>query len=651
MRGRAVRIIALLSLGTAALTWTPARVGAADEDRTLRIGTTQEFDSINPNLAFIGSSAEATNLDYDVLVGIGPDLEYAPTGFAEAWAQEGATWTFTIREGMRWSDGRTADASDVAFTFEYLLASMDPAYVGPWAPTGNDLPRQGATSGDGRADHPLSLYGDVVVNAAGLRSVELIDARTVALTTASPTTLLLGALVPILPEHIWTTIPFARAATDFQAAPPVVGTGPFQVVEWERGTSARFMRNPFYWGKRPYVEEVEIRFYADQDALASALRGAEIDYARDLDQVHFDAVDTDDDIVGVNGVGSGYTHLAFNTYAAEIDGGGASTGAVRDPKFRDALGYALDREAIIEAAVGGYGTPGTTALPPINVPFRSEPARPRAFDVDEARQRLTDAGYRDIDADGIREDLDGVPIDLRLFYPTSDPKYAAAAQVVTDGWERLGIGVTAKGLAPDTLAELLYVPEAGGTADYDVDLWGWTGSPDPDFLLSLLTTSQIGVWSDSNYSNPAYDELFDSQRRAPTLEERQPIIRAMLDLAYDEAPYHILFYDDELHAHRTDKLEGWTTQPRVGGVSLFTYGVQGYLDLLPAGSTASSSPTVASAGPTVSPVSSPSVGPLDAGPLRYPPGAATPMLVGILAVVAALNAALLAQRARGRSRS
>ena len=260
----------------------PASVGAADADRILRVGTTEEFDSLNPNLAFIGSSAEATNLDYDVLVGLGPELEYAPTGFAASWSQDGTTWTFTIRDGMRWSDGRVADANDVAFTFQYILASMDPAYIGPWAPEGNDLPRAGATRGDRLPDNPLSLYGDVLVDAVGLRSVELVDHRTVRLTTVEPTTLLLGALVPILPAHVWSTVPFARAATDFQAAPPVVGSGPFQAIDWQRGTSARFLRNPHYWGKRPYVEEVEFRFYPDQSAMAVALRRGEIDYARDI---------------------------------------------------------------------------------------------------------------------------------------------------------------------------------------------------------------------------------------------------------------------------------------------------------------------------------------------------------------------------------
>ena len=60
---------------------------------------------------------------------------------------------------------------------------------------------------------------------------------------------------------------------------------------------------------------------------------------------------------------------------------------------------------------------------------------------------------------------------------------------------------------------------------------GWSGSPDPDFLLSLLTTGQIGRSSDSNYSNPTYDRLFEAQRRAATVDERRAIVQRMLDLA------------------------------------------------------------------------------------------------------------------------
>ena len=643
--GRFVVPIAVLALVAGGA--RPAGISAADEERTLRVGTIEEFDSINPNLAFIGSSAEATNLQYDTLVGLGPDGEYGKAGFATDWTQTGTTTTFTIRDGMRWSDGEPADANDVAFTFRYLLTSLDPDYVGPWAPQGNDLPRPGATRPDGRADHPLSLYGDVVVKAAGLEAVEVLDAHTVRLTTSHPTTLLLGALVPILPEHIWATIPFANAATDFQSAPPVVGTGPFQLVDWQRGTSARFVRNPDYWGERPYLDEVQFRFFPDRTALAAALERGEIDYARGIAPGDVDRLESAADIVTDEGDATGFTHLAYNTYGSPIDGGGASTSAVRDPAFRDALGYALDRDAIVDAAVDGHAAPGTTLIPPGAPAFRTEPSTPRRYDVDEAIRRLDAAGYVDSDEDGPREDRDGKPIRLRLVYPTSDPKYAAAAVAVADDWERVGIKATPTGLEPDTLEELMYVPEVGGTADYDVELWSWSGSPDPDFLLSVLTTAQIGNDNDSNFSDSTYDRLFQAQRTAATVEERRDIVHRMLDLAYDQAPIDVLFYDDELHAHRTDRFEGWTTTPAEGGVSLFTPGVRGYLDLVPAGTNPTPSPEVAVPSAIASPVPSPTAAPT-APLLGGAAGDATLGLLGALLGIAGLILVLIGVRSRGR---
>ena len=624
----------------------------ADDDGTLRIGTTQEFDSINPNLAFIPSSAEASDLQYDVLVGVGPDGAYAPTGFAERWTRDGATWTFTIRDGMRWSDGEVADANDVAFTFRYLLASRDPRYIGPWAPGGNDLPLAGATHADGRADHPLSLYGDVLARAAGLRSVQLVDPHTVRLTTASPTTLLLGALVPILPEHIWSSVPFAAAATDFQREPPVVGSGPLQIVDWQHGTSARFMQNPFYWGGRPFVEQVDFYFYRDTASLAAALGRGEIDYAHGVAPADVDGLQAAPDIDVVQGAASGFTHIAFNTYAQPIDGGGASTAAVRDPRFRVALDRAIDRQAVVDAAVDGHATPAATLIPPVSEPFHSEPAQPRTFDVTEAEKELTAAGYVDSDEDGTREDLDGKPIDLRLYYPTSDPRYLAAALAVADAWKLVGIGVTPKGLEPDTLEEQLYTPEAGGTAEYDAVLWSWSGSPDPDFLLSLLTTDQIGKLSDSSYSNATYDRLFEAQRRAPTVEERQAIVRQMLDLVYDDAPYLVLFYDDQLDAHRTDRFSGWPDATE-GTRPLFTTGVEGYLDLAapaaPAAPVASPGASASPAAPSATQAASPTAGGSQTSLAGWlAPSEATLALVASLLALIALILVLIGARARSR---
>jgi len=644
MRARMGRVLAVLGLGAAVLLPAASVTTAADEDKTLRVGTVQEFDSINPNLSYLVSSYEAFLLNYDLLVGFGPNLEYAPNGFAESWTQDGATWTFKIREGMTWSDGEPADAGDVAFTFQYLLASLDPAYKGPWAPEGNDLPREGAAAGDGAADNPLSLFGDFLKDTVELQSVELVDPTTVRMTTAFPTSLLLGSYIPVLPEHIWTKVTFASAATDFQTDPPVVGTGPFQTVEWKRGEFARFERNPNYWGKRPYVEEVIFQFYADQDAMGEALKAGEVDYVRAILPEQFAAIDADPDIVGIDGAGAGWTQLAFNVYGKDIDGGGASTKAIRDVKFRDALGFAIDREALVSQVLDGFGLPGTTNVPPIFKNFHTEPTTPRTFDLDEAKRRLEAAGYLDSNGSGTREDKEGKEINLRIYHPTTDAKYAKAGQLIADSWKQVGIGVTIQGYDSNTLTELLYVPEAGGTADYDIVMWGWLGAADPDFLLSIFTTDQIGVWSDSNYSNPAYDELYDQQKRAATYEARKPIVDEMQNLIYDEAPYLILFYDDELHAYRTDKFEGWSLQPRERGISLFAWAVETYLNLVPAGSTATPSPAPAPAasGATAAPSATPTPGSGGAS------SSTTPLLLGVGAVVAVIAIGLLLMR-RGRA--
>jgi len=649
LRARLGRALAATGL-TLALLVPGVAPATAQMSTTLRVGTIQEFDSINPNLAYLVSSYEAFILNYDLLVGFGPNLEYAPTGFAESWTQDGNTWTFTIREGITWSDGEPADASDVAFTYQYLLDSMDPEYTGPWAPDGNDVPGDGEAEGDGAADNPLSLFGDFLVSTIELQSVELVDATTVRLTTAFPTSLILGAYIPVLPEHIWDSVTFASAATDFQENPPVVGTGPFQTVEWRRGEFARFERNPHYWGKQPYIDEVIFQFYANEDAMGQALKADSVDYIRGVIPEQYDSLDAEADIVGVNGNGAGWTQLAFNTYATDIEGGGASTTAVRDPAFRAALDRAVDRDVLVDRVLNGFGIPGSTIVAPTIPTFRKDPANPRSFDLAAAAAALETAGYVDSNGDGSREDREGKEINLRIYFPDTDSAYPKSAQFIADWWGQIGIPVSIQSFDSDTLTSLLYTPEAGGTADYDIELWGWASGADPDFLLSIFITSQIGVWSDSNYSNPAYDALYDQQKKAATVEERKAIIDQMQDMVYDDAPYIILFYDNELHAYRNDRFEGWTLQPREGGIALFATGIEAYLNLVPVGSTPSASPDPAapSADPTSSPDASAPTSPGDGDGDGDAASSGLPIILAVAGLVLILGIGLVALR-RGRT--
>ena len=210
------------------------------------------------------------------------------------------------------------------------------------------------------------------------------------------------------------------------------------------------------------------------------------------------------------GSANGWTQLAFNGYGTDtgktIPNGGPSTKALLDPAFRDALGYAVDHQALVDRVLGGYGDVGTTIVPPVLRPVarRARP-RPRTFDIELAKQKLDAAGYT-LDADGQRLDKEGKPIKLRLFMPglgrelpEGRPVHRGLVRRARDQGHDPG---------PDSamLGEKILPPEAGDkkyTADYDIELWGWSGGIDPNGLLQVFRCEEIGTSSDSQYCNPA----------------------------------------------------------------------------------------------------------------------------------------------------
>jgi peptide/nickel transport system substrate-binding protein len=266
----------------------------------------------------------------------------------------------------------------------------------------------------------------------------------------------------------------------------------------------------------------------------------------------------------------------------------------------------------------------------------------RHFDLEEAKRRLDAAGYRDSNGDGFREDKQGKEINLNLVTPSSQVYYAQSANLIAEWWKQIGIKMTPQVLEKDTVTAHVTPPEADGKADFDIELWGWAGVPDPDFLLSIFTTDQIGGWSDSFYANPTFDKLYGDQQIAPTQEARKKITDQMQAMLYKDAPYDVLYYSSELQAYRTDKWHGFTLQPRDGGTPFFALGVENYLNLKP-GPEPSEPPAapsiIASSGPAVSSTTTPVPGGSQAS-------SSLPLIVGAVALIAILAAGFVAMRRR-----
>jgi peptide/nickel transport system substrate-binding protein len=273
------------------------------------------------------------------------------------------------------------------------------------------------------------------------------------------------------------------------------------------------------------------------------------------------------------------------------------------------------------------------------------PANPRTFDVEEAKRRLQTAGY-ELNGDGKLLDKEGKVITLRLTWPDSEAENATIAQFLVQWFGDLGIDVDAAVTEEGKLIEDVTGPDAG-PANYDIYMWGWVGDPDPTSLLDFFRTEQIGGSSDSYYSNPDYDQMFLEQRAEPDPDKRKEILTRMQELVYAEAPYHILYYDAELHAYRTDRFSGWTNQPSVGGTPLFGYGPFGYTKLTELAAEPSAPPSVAPTAGGESPgAATPAPSPSGDGGSAAGDSNSILLIAGIAVLVVVLAVGLVAMRRR-----
>ena len=304
---------------------------SADDPTTFTLGYTADADSFNPFLGYQAISYEAWALEYDFLVGYAmTDMSPEPA-LAETWetSEDGLTWTFHLREGLLWNDGVPLTAADVAYTYNRVLTEK--VAGGTWR--------------------------SYIKTAT---SVTAPDDTTVVMQLSTPSATLPLMPIPILPEHIWKDVPkeelkhFANEPTDGK---PVVGSGPFMFVEGTAGGSTyKFVKNPSYWGDGPYVDQVVIQVYKSQDPMVQALIKGEIDFAEDITPLQVKALEDEPTITAHNGLAPIFEEIGFNTGSIDPETGeplGDPNPAVLDPKFRHALGYAVDTEQIVRTAYQG----------------------------------------------------------------------------------------------------------------------------------------------------------------------------------------------------------------------------------------------------------------------------------------------------------
>ena len=516
--------------------------GAQRQPAVVRIGWTQDPDSLNIGVAWLVPAYTISSLTYSTMYKLNLDGTFAfDLGTGVKRSDDGLAYTYTIREGVKFHDGKPLTAKDVAFTYNLVMAH-------------DDFPT-------------LHSYTDHFVK------VESPDDKTVVITLDEAIPNIESKLVflYIFPEHIWKDHagkPSAEGATSTepnQAAAfenkEMIGSGPFKMLEYKPGEFVRLGVNKDYYGTVAKVDELIFQVFSSSDVLIQALKTGQVDMVTSVPNTSVESIKSDPKIKVVAGapLSPDLEDIIFNVIDPKncpTEDGGLCTGhpALRDKQVRLAMAYATDKQKIIDVVLLGLGEPGIALIPSGLGSWFNNTIKDYEFDTSKANQILDEAGYKDTNGDGVREMPDGSKsLTFHLNYPSSDNSAPRIAELLSEMWGKIGIKLEIQAVDSDALTA-----KCCPVYDYDLMIWGWTADPDPNTLLIVPTTDSIPTgYNETGFSDARYDELFKQQGVELDVNKRHDMVWEMQSIVHDNVPYIIPYYAFAVQAYRTDRFTGW----------------------------------------------------------------------------------------------
>ena len=511
--------------------------------------TIADPQTFNPIIASDAASHAVIADVFDTLVRLDPRSGEIEPALAERWSLDdrGQSLTMWLRQDARWHDGQPVTARDVVFTFD---AIRNPAVPSP-------------------LDAALKANGKPI-------AVRALDNHSVRFTVEQPFAPLLSALVvPIVPEHVLGPAlrdgTFAQQWRTGDTLQKVVGNGPFRLERYEPGRLIHLVRNDDYWmrdeqgARLPYLAEQTIRIVPDQATATRAFLAGEIDLhtpAANEVRALLAAQTGGQFAVHQLGVDPGMLFVAFNRNPAHYKQNGKVNPRLTwftDPLFLRALAHGVDKQAMIDGALDGFGVPAVSFVSPSNARYANPHLVDYAYDLDRAAALLDEGGYVDRDGDGVREDRDGHPVEFTLTTNAGNPVREQIAAILQRDWQdHLHLHVHVESHELDAVIEQLQ-----SSFDWDAMLMGFNGSLEPNDANNLLRSSgPLHVWY-PNEQRPAtdweaeIDALLDTGARSLDLEarrqaygriqeillERLPTIQTVRPLRYSAAATNIENYE------------------------------------------------------------------------------------------------------------
>ena len=474
---------------------------------------------------------------------------------AESWerSEDGLTWTFRLRDDVRWHDGEPFTAHDVDFTFNRIIYNHDiPASSRP-------------------AFHFRFLDEETGEWREDPMTVTALDDYTVQCVLPGPFAPFLRSMgTAIYPKHILEKHvddgSFAEI-WDIDTDPAeIIGTGPFTIESYVPGERVVMGRNPSYWLKDdagnslPYLDEIVHVIVPDLETELEKFLAGESDIHGVLGEEYAQLEPQQEEgnfTIHRRGPAFGTTFLGFNMNPGNNPDTGEPYVApeklrwFQNVEFRQAVAHVINKDAIIEDVQHGLGYPQWASVSPAAGDFHNPDVRRYEYDLDQANEILDGLGWTDTDGDGIREDGDGNDIEFSLITNEGNTVRENVGSLVRQGMSDIGLKVDYNLVDFGDL-----VTQLTATYDWEAMIIGFTGGPDPYSGISFWHSGEsLHLWY-PNQPEPAteweaeIDELYVMASRELDRDKRVDLYHEAQDIASDNVPVIYTTLSERLTAIR-----------------------------------------------------------------------------------------------------
>lgn len=462
----------------------------AGKEITVTVAQDTAFAVLDPaGAGKVRAEPEILRHVYDNLVRFKADMSVEPD-LAESWtvSDDGKTWTFKLREGVKFHDGSDFTADAVRFSFDRLVDEK-------------------------KAFLNRGLFASV------LAEVKVVDPLTVQLITKAP----FGPMLNYLAHHsagIVSPTAVQKWGDDFAIHP--VGTGPYKVTEVVRGERVSLSKNPDYFGTKPVADKIVFRAIVEEGARTAALESGQVDIATGLGAQDAQRLK-----------GAGFTTAAVPSLQAQYLGINVKRPNLSDVRVRQALNYAIDKQAIVKTVFLDTFTVLDSVLTPGSFGYKSQDSK-YDYNPSKAKELLSAAGF-------------GPSKPLKLILWTPDglyPRDVVVAQAIQAQLKEVGVEVTIEKQESGGYFTVMKKPTA--QANYDLFMWAFVPSTADGYQTlqnNLLSDAEDtpGYFNYSRYKNSQFDDLVNKAGVVTDMKQRTQLLEQAQKMAWEDAPYVYLY--------------------------------------------------------------------------------------------------------------